>query len=120
MILDKKYDHHSAPLFDELEWLPFNTRCKFHIGLLVFKALNNLLPRYMQDILILNNTSYNLKLRSASCISHPLIKSRFTRNTFQFSAVQVWNNIPPDIKNAGKLNTFRIKYRKYLLGVQNQ
>ena len=117
MILDKRYDHPSAPLFKELKWLPFTERCKYHTGMLVFKVLNNLLPEYLNDILLLNQAaSYNL--RSANSISHPLVKSRYTKNTFQYVAVNVWNNIPVNIRNKTKLASFRHTYRNYLLSTQ--
>ena len=56
MILDKRYDQPSAPLFNELAWLPFMTRCKYHIGKLVFKTINNLLPSYMNEMLLINTS----------------------------------------------------------------
>ena len=113
MILDKKFDHPSAPLLKHLEWLPFIQRCKYHTAILVFKSLNAMSPIYMKNILTTKESFYNL--RSTNDIIHPLMKSRFTKNTFQYSAMNVWNDIPSDIKNTKKLCTFRVKYRNYLL-----
>ena len=36
MILDKSWDHPSNPLFNELNWLPLQSRITYHLAVLVF------------------------------------------------------------------------------------
>ena len=119
MILDKRFDHPSAPLFQALNWLPFFQRCNYHMGVLIYKAFHNLAPVYLSNLLI-NETdasaNYNLRSKNRNDIPHPLIKSRYTKNTFQYSAMVVWNEIPVQIRTCDKLDTFRKHYRNYLLG----
>ena len=118
MILDKKYDHHSAHLYKELKWLPFIERCNYYTGILVCKSLNDMRPKYITKVLKLNTTSHDL--RSEKCLVHPLLKSRYTKYTLQYSAMNVWNDIPLNIRNSSTLSTFKINYRSYLQNKCNQ
>ena len=43
MILDKSWDHPSTPLFNELNWLPLQSRSTYHVALLVFKIHTTLI-----------------------------------------------------------------------------
>ena len=42
MLLDHSWDHPSNPLFNELNWLPLQSRTTCHVALLVFKIHNDL------------------------------------------------------------------------------
>ena len=58
-----KYDH-ITPLLRELHWLPVEHRITFKILLITFKALNNLAPSYISNLLHLYTP--NRLLRSSS------------------------------------------------------
>lgn len=47
----RKYDH-ITPVLKELHWLPVAERIDFKILLLTFKAINNIAPKYLQELLI--------------------------------------------------------------------
>jgi hypothetical protein len=49
--------NHVTPLLRELHWLPVKQRIKFKVLLLVFKALNNLAPAYIQELLVVKPES---------------------------------------------------------------
>ena len=46
----RKYDH-VTPLLRELHWLPVKERIEFKVLLLTFKALNDMAPEYLKDML---------------------------------------------------------------------
>ena len=117
MILDKSFDAPSAPLFKDLKWLPLPIRSKYHIGILVYKTLHNLSPSYMVDIMKTRADQSNYTLRSTNNkdIVQPLVKSRFSKITFQYFAAQVWNNIPLEIRNVDNLKLFRYKWKGFLI-----
>ena len=50
ILCGRKHDH-VAPLLKELHWLPVEQRIIFKFLLLTFKALNNLCPIYISDLL---------------------------------------------------------------------
>ena len=57
----KKYDHVTRLLY-KLHWLPIQYRIDYKIILLCFKALNNLAPVYISELLEYKKpTGYNLR-----------------------------------------------------------
>jgi len=50
VLCGRKYEH-ITPLLKELHWLPVEQRIVFKIPLLTFKALHNLSPSYIRDLL---------------------------------------------------------------------
>ncbi len=51
-----KFDHIS-PILQSLHWLPICYRIDFKTLLIVFKALNGLAPKYLSNLLNLNNSA---------------------------------------------------------------
>ena len=90
-------------------------RIIFKILMLTFKALNNLCPSYIRDLLetykptrILRSSSRNLLV-----ISRSKLKSYGDR-AFSVSAPKLWNDIPDIIKCAVDLNAFKRNLKTYL------
>jgi hypothetical protein len=55
---------HIAPVLRSLQWLPVQFRVEFKIALLVYKALNNMAPIYISEMLIPKQSSHRWTLRS--------------------------------------------------------
>ena len=72
----RKYDH-NTPVPKELYWLPIKERIDFKIFLLTFKALNNMAPAYLKDMLRLQ-TSDRYRLRSDKSMALLVPKTKFT------------------------------------------
>ena len=53
-----KYDH-ITPILFSLHWLPVYLRIQYKINLITFKALNNMAPRYIKDMLEPHNNNNN-------------------------------------------------------------
>ena len=60
-----RYDHIS-PVLKDLHWLPVEQRIKFKILTLTFKALHNLAPKYIEDLLEVYKASRNLRSQNNS------------------------------------------------------
>ena len=59
MILDKSWDHPSTPLFNELNWLPLQSRITYHVALL--KSYHSNLTRQSLSTPIWNNIPEHMK-----------------------------------------------------------
>ena len=69
---------------------------------MVYKSLNCLPPDYMSSKFILLNDSFNsYNLRDSEN------KLAYYRNSFCYSGAVVWNNLPPDVRQAKSLTVFR-------------
>ena len=77
MLLDHSWDHPSNPLFNELNWLPLQSRTTCHVALLFFKIHNDLAPHYVKAIILFftSNNRYKLRSESRCNLAQPIKKS---------------------------------------------
>ena len=85
-------------------------RILFKISLLTFKALNNLCPSYISDLLETYKPTRCLRSSSRNLLA---IKSCGDR-AFSVCAPKLWNDIPEIIKCSANLNTFKRNLKTYL------
>jgi len=99
-ILQKSYDTPSIQLFTELK------NCKYHTGVMVFKALNHLAPSYITQ----SASSSSIHLRSSnqyklSFASLKTPKTKYMLSNFSKRGRDVWNFVPIEIKQTHSLKT---------------
>ena len=73
ILCGRKHDH-VTPLLKELHWLPVEQRIIFKILLLTFKALNNLYPSYISDLLETYKPTKSLRSSSRNLLAIPRSK----------------------------------------------
>ena len=86
--------NHITPVLQQLHWLPVKLRMDFKILLHTIKAIHNLSPPYLSDVLHINTPSQTL--RSASSISFIVPPARLTTmgaRAFSRSAPRLWNSL---------------------------
>ena len=65
IILNADFNAPSAEMFKELSWLPLVKRLKYNKAVFTYKALNNLTPQYITDLLKPVAETHNRTLRSS-------------------------------------------------------
>ena len=107
-----------SPVVFSLHWLPVKKRVKFKICMFVYKALNGLAPAYIRDLLDQSSTSASRpRLRSEDllCLRGPRTNlKRKGDRAFAVMAPKLWNQLPPRIKFAPTLETFRTTLKTHL------
>uniref|UniRef100_A0A673KWT2 Semaphorin-6B-like n=1 Tax=Sinocyclocheilus rhinocerous TaxID=307959 RepID=A0A673KWT2_9TELE len=101
-------------ILQQLHWLPVKYRVEFKI-LVTYKALHNLAPQYLTQLLHVYTPSR--ALRSSSLISLVVPRIRLTTmgaRSFSYAAPRLWNSLPPDIRNSDCLLTFKTRLKTYL------
>ena len=92
-------------------WLSVSDRIAFKILLITYKALNNLAPAYISDLLTTYTPSYGLHSSSQSLLDPPRVREvstiNYGRRAFSVAAPELWNNIPFAIRNAKSLAQFK-------------
>ena len=84
-------------------------------GLLVFKSLHDLTPSYISELICFSeNVDYNLRSNKKLAISHKRPNSNYLTKTFSYSSMEIWNEIPVDIRLTQNVNTFKLKLKTYL------
>ena len=120
IILHQPVKTASAPLFKELQWLTFNHRYIYNLAVLIYKALNDLTPPYVKELLVVsNNRSYFLRSNVHKDIQTLRARTKYFKNTFTYTSRDIWNTIPLTIRNSSSLNVFKTNFKKYLLNLQN-
>lgn len=117
IMLHKPKRSPSSELLQELSWLTFTDRCKYHTATLVYKSRNGMAPQYISEILTFA-TNEHYELRSFSkhdLICQVLPSTNYLKESFSYNSMNVWNSIPLHIRNVHKLGTFKKLYKLYLL-----
>ena len=109
-----KRDHITPALFS-LHWLPVAYRIQFKILVYVYRALNDLAPSYLADMIQLYSPSRTLRsqnklLLAANCRTK--LKTIGDRS-FQVAGPKLWNELPIDIRSSKDLVTFKRNLKTY-------
>ena len=82
---------HITPLLAELHWLPVRSRIHYKILLITFKVLHGLSPKYLSDLISIQQpSSYNLKRNdNGRLLERPSAKTKKTMGdrAFQVAAL---------------------------------
>ena len=99
-----------------LHWLRAKKRITFKLCLLVNKAINGLAPSYLQDLCVPVTTVYaRSALRSAARWDVvPRTRRRLGNRAFCVAGPTAWNSLPPDIRTALSLITFKNLLKTHL------
>ena len=87
------YDH-ITPVLRNLHWLPIKLRIQYKILLITFKALHNLAPIYIQELIsIKQSTNYSLRSNQSLFLAVPVSRSYKTLGdrAFSYFSPYLWN-----------------------------
>ena len=117
LIYDKPKLSPSAPLFEQASILPIEYRVMFRSLIMVYKALNGLLPSYITNMFkyIANVTKRSTRSSSNGNLWVPNYKLTITRSSFSYNGAVIYNTLPQDIKLSESLRAFKKNLFKYLI-----
>ena len=114
----KRGESVSAVRRDELHWLSISDRIVFKILLITYKALNNMAPAYISELLTVYTPHRTLRSSSQSLLAPPSHRDvstiNYGRRSFSVAAPVLWNSIPLAIRNANSLAVFKRSLKTYL------
>ena len=106
---------HICPVLKELHWLPVEQRITFKVLLLTFKALNNLAPPYLSQLIVPYNPTRNLRSAGKHLLEVPNVRLKsYGDRAFSVAAPKHWNEIPLDIKLSRSVDVFKSRLKTYL------
>ena len=106
---------HIRPVLKELHWLPVEQRITFKVLLLTFKALNNLAPPHLSQLIVPYNPTRNLRSAGKHLLEVPNVRLKsYGDRAFSVAAPKQWNDIPLDIKLSGSVDVFKSRLKTYL------
>jgi hypothetical protein len=110
----RRFDH-ITPVLKELHWLPIKKRIEYKVLLHTYRALNNLAPQYLTDLLEIYQPAR--ELRSQNQILLKAKKSRlhsYGDRCFSTAAPKLWNALPLTIRASKSLAAFRKSLKTHL------
>lgn len=109
IILCADFDTSSVSMFQELGWQSVGNRLKYNKAVLTYKALNNLAPEYIANLLKPMSAMHLLNLRSTeNGILHvPRSRTTLYNGAFSCSAPRLWNSLPQEARSSESLNSFK-------------
>ena len=115
----RKYDH-ITPVLYNLHWLPVFYRIYFKILILTFKAIHNMSPSYISNLVSIKSCSaYSLRSNSSLILDRPKgrILSTLGARSFYAAAPTLWNSLPANIRDITSLSIFKKNLKTYLFSL---
>ena len=103
----------------ELHWLPVKARIEFKICLLAFKALKFGQPKYLANLLSLQNVPLGMDLRTSDDpyrLEEPRATSErlFSERAFSYIVPRLLNRLPVSLKEADSVELFKPKLKTFM------
>ena len=116
IILNVPYDTASSVMFNALGWPTIEKRHSYNKAVLTYKALNNLTPLYITELLIPMSQTHNRALRSTSngSLAVPRSKTAIFDGSFSCTAPRLWNQLPEVTKKAPSLSCFKTQVKQFM------
>ena len=87
LVIGTRSQDHITPVLKHLHWLPVSFRIDYKITLLCFKALNNLAPQYLTDLLIPYKQNRDLRSCNKAQLEKPITKGKeYGDRAFSYAA----------------------------------
>ena len=104
----------SISLIRSLKWMTISERCEHFTAMLMFKAINGLVPNYLSDSIVMAGEAHDRDTRlSESLDVHiPSHNSSALKRSFTYNGSVLWNALPEEIKASDSLFTFKKKYKE--------
>ncbi|XP_033751862.1 uncharacterized protein LOC117335784 [Pecten maximus] len=100
-----------AKLYEETGWDTLQYRRKVKKTVQVHKMIFDLTPPYLSNLLPQRRMDvHQYNTRDADNLNNVFCKTNFYKNSFLPSSIDLWNSLPPDIKNSPSLSNLK----KYL------
>lgn len=99
----------SSVMFQRLGWMSVSSRLKYNKAVMAYKALNDLTPAYISDLLQPSSKTNNRVLRSSEngSVTVPRSNTTIYDGSFSCSASKLWNSLPESVRLAPSLNVFK-------------
>lgn len=116
IILQADFTTPSTLMFSELGWQSVPKRILYNKAVLTYKAINNMTPEYISDLLTPMSMAHVRSLRSSDngTLKVPRSRSALFDRSFSYSAPKLWNNLPQTVRESTSLHIFKNQVINYI------
>ena len=109
----RKYDHISDSL-QELHWLPVNERSEYKILTITYKALHNMAPEYLSNLISLYSAPRALRSQDKLLLKTHKFRNNYGARSFKCMAPKLWNELPFSLRSAPSFHIFKKNLKTHL------
>lgn len=102
-----RYDS-STEALSVLKWKTLKERQEFHASTIMYKTINDQMPKYLSNKFNFKNISYNM--RGYKNLEMPKPRTDFMKRAISYYGAKTWNNLPNSLKDACNLSQFKCNY----------
>lgn len=95
----------------ELDLLPLNNHFLFNKGVFMYKLLRQPGPSYLKSLFTANTVK---RCRVSRALSAPYPRLDIFKTSLSYSGAQLWNSLPPPVRDVGSLSSFKTRLYKHL------
>ena len=112
----RKFDHISSILI-KLHWLPIRHRINFKLIMLTWKALHDMAPNYLCELLLPYTPKRTLRSTDKLLLTTPRTLSSYGDRAFYAAAPKLWNTLPLELRSCTSIDTFKKSLKTYLFEI---
>ena len=75
--------------------------------------MNNLVPSFFENIFTVNSAIYNYNTRQKNNLHVPSYRIKVREHSVSVCGINMWNDIPEELKELRTCNQFRLKCNNY-------
>ena len=119
IILQADCNTPSNQMFNILNWLPIQKRVQYHIRILMYKFLNNSIPKYISEIISKPSIPHQRHLRSTDndLLYVPRSRTACFDKSFSICGPKEWNIRSLEIRLSKTLSSFKKLLRMHLMSL---
>ena len=104
-----------TPILCKLHWLPVEKRIIFKILIMCFKAMNNLSPSYITELIHQHTPARSLRSSLQNLLTVQSVKTQtYGNRAFSASAPVLWNSLPTEIRKIPSFALFKTVLKTHL------
>ena len=104
-------------LIRSLKWMTISERCEHFTAMLMFKAINGLVPNYLSDSIVMAGESHDrhTRLSESRDVHIPSHNSSALKRSFIYNGSVLWNALPEENKVSDSIFTFKKRYKEQII-----
>ena len=106
-----------TPVLHSLHWLPVKKRIHFKLMLLVHRAVHEMSPQYIKDMIHPYNPTRTLRSGSDNLLQIPRTRHSWGDRSFSHAAAKLWNQLPSYLRCTKKHTTFKEHLKTHLFNM---
>ena len=115
LITRTRKSDHITPVLMCLHWLPVEFRSQYKLLLYVYKALNDLAPLYLKELITPYKPARSLRSESAFLLQVPRTRTKtYGERRFDKVAATLWNALPAHLRMAKSIDRFKSGLKTHL------